>query len=137
MVRAPKENAGIFVLTVGLFSWLIPGGGYFLLKENKRAIIICVTILATFCMGLYIGSIGVIDPVGGRPWYMAQVLNSPIVFVLGYHTAGGGFPVFGRPGEIGQIYTSIAGLLNLLCIVNGVYLAHRSTMPKQGGQNAF
>ena len=38
--------------------------------------------------------------------------------------AAGTYPVYGRPAEIGQIYTSIAGLLNLLCIVNAVYMAH-------------
>ena len=37
---------------------------------------------------------------------------------------GGGFPVYGRPIEMGQIYTSTAGLLNLLCIVNAVYMAY-------------
>ena len=43
---------------------------------------------------------------------------------LGRITAAGDYPVYGRPNEIGQIYTSITGLLNLLCIVNAVYWAH-------------
>jgi len=51
-------------------------------------------------------------------------MNSPMVLALAHLTAGGGYPVYGRPNEIGQIYTSTAGLLNLLCIVNAVYLAH-------------
>ena len=52
------------------------------------------------------------------------MMNSPAVFFLGRLSVTGDYPVFGRPNEIGQIYTSIAGLLNLLCIVNAVYLAH-------------
>jgi hypothetical protein len=119
-----KENYTMFLLIVGLFAWLVPGAGHLLIKEKKRAIIIFTTIALTFCAGLYVGSIGVINPVGAKPWYVAQIMNSPIVAVLGYVVTTGDYSVFGRPNEIGQIYTSIAGLLNLLCIVNAVYLAH-------------
>ena len=133
MARVSKNNHGLFLLLVGLMSWLLPGGGYFLLKEKRRAMIVFVTVVLTFCTGLYVGSIGVVDPVRAWWWYIAQVMNSPIVFALGYHTSGGGYPVYGRPNEIGQIYTSIAGLLNLLCIVNAVYLAHLRKTGIQGG----
>ncbi len=124
MRRRSKEDYILFLLIVGLAGWLVPGGGHFLLKKEKQGIIIFTTIILTFCIGLYIGSIGVVDPVGSWPWYVAQIMNSPLVAVLGHVTAGGGYPVYGRPNEIGQIYTSIAGLLNLLCIVNAVYLAN-------------
>ena len=122
MVKLSKHIS--FLLILGLVGWFVPGAGYFLLKEKKRAIIIFATIVLTFCTGLYIGSIGVIDPIGSWSWYIAQVMTSPIIAVLGHLTAGGGYPVYGRPNEIGQIYTSIAGLLNLLCVINAVYLAH-------------
>ncbi len=128
-----KENHIPFLLVVGLLSWLVPGGGYFFLKEKKRAIIIFVTISLMFCTGLYVGSIGVIDSVRAKPWYAAQILNSPMVVAIGYFSAGGGYPVYGKPNEIGQIYTSIAGLLNLLCIVNAVYLAHLRRAEVSGG----
>jgi len=124
MARLSKENHVLFLLIVGLLGWFLPGAGHLLLKEEKRALIIFATITLTFCVGLYVGSIGVIDPVGAKPWYVAQIMNSPLVAVLGHLTAGGGFPVYGRPNEIGQIYTGVAGLLNLLCIINAVYLAH-------------
>ena len=121
-----KPDHVFVLLIVGLLGWLVPGGGHFFLRERKRSIIIFVTIVLTFCIGLYIGSVGVIDTVGATPWYVytAQIMTSPLVAMLGHLTAGGGFPVYGRPNEIGQIYTSTAGLLNLLCIVNAVYLAH-------------
>ena len=119
-----KETNPLFLIIIGLLSWLIPGGGYFLLNEKKRAVIIFLVIVLTFCIGLYVGSIGVIDSIDSKPWYVGQMMFSPTVAVLGYVTAGGGYQVYGRPNEIGQLYTSIAGLLNLLCIVNTVYLAH-------------
>jgi len=51
-------------------------------------------------------------------------MNSPVVMLLGQIGATGNYRVYGRANEIGQIYTSIGGLLNLLCIVNAVYMAH-------------
>lgn len=119
-----KEGHAVFLITVGLLAWFVPGAGHLMIKKLKHTIIIFVTIVLTFCVGIYIGSIGVINPVGAKPWYIAQIMNSPIVLMLGNITAQGGYPVYGRPSEIGQIYTSIAGLLNLLCIVNAVYWAH-------------
>jgi hypothetical protein len=124
MTRRVKDNQVMFMLAVGLLAWFVPGGGHLLLKKKKHAIIILVTIVLTFLIGIYVGSIGVINPVGAKPWYVAQMLNSPAVAILGYLSSTGAYPVYARPNEIGQIYTSVAGLLNLLCIVNAVYLAH-------------
>ena len=126
MARLSKEKQTLLLLIVGLLAWLVPGAGHFVLKERKRSIIIFVTVVLTFCIGIYIGSIGVINLFGTTPWYVvgAQIMNSPMVLVLGRLSAGGAYIVHGWPNEIGQIYTSTAGLLNLLCIVNAVYLAH-------------
>ena len=124
MAKRSKEGHIAFLLTVGLMGWFVPGAGHLMINEKKHAIIIFVTIALTFATGLYIGSIGVINPVGAKPWYVAQIMNTPAVAAIGHITATGNYPVYGRPNEIGQIYTSIAGLLNLLCIVNAVYWAH-------------
>ena len=113
-----------FSLAAGLAAWFVPGAGYLMLNEKKRAIIIFVTIVLTFGIGIYIGSIGVIDPIGSKFAYIGQIMNSPAVALIGRVTAGGGYPVYGRPSEIGQIYTVISGMLNLLCVVNVVYMAH-------------
>lgn len=119
-----KTNHVIMLVTAAVLSWLIPGGGYLWLNEKKRAVIIFTTVVATFLIGIYVGSIGVIDPVSSWPWFIAQIMNSPAVVIISKITAGGGFPSYGKPNEIGQIYTGIAGLLNLLCIVNVTYFAH-------------
>jgi len=121
-----------FLLMVGLLGWLIPGAGHFAINEKRRAIIIFVAIVLTFTVGLYVGSIGVINPITAKSWYVAQIMNTPFVAVLGHLTKIRGYCVFGKPNEIGQIYTSIAGLLNLLCIVNAVYMAHVGKVPPSG-----
>ena len=122
------EDAG-FCIMVGLAGWALPGAGHMMIGKKKHAIIICVAICLTFAIGLYVGSIGVIDFAGSWPWYIAQVMNSPAVMIINETTKSGAYQVYGRPLEVGQIYTSIAGLLNLLCIINAVYLAYIS---KQG-----
>jgi hypothetical protein len=135
MALRSREKQTLFLLIVGLLSWFVPGAGHLILKEKERAMIIFVTILVTFCIGIYVGSIGVINLYGATPWYVvgAQVMNSPMVLLLGRMTAGNAYPVYGWPNEIGQIYTSTAGLLNLLCIVNAVYLAYlRGIEPARG-----
>lgn len=130
MAPRSKESHILFLLIVGLVGWLVPGGGHAMLREKRHAIVIFATIVAMFLTGLYLGSIGVINPAGAKPWYLAQILNSPAVAALGHVASTGDYAVYGKPSEIGQIYTSIAGLLNLLCIVNAVYLAHlRGTAP--------
>ncbi|MBN1974697.1 MAG: hypothetical protein JW787_13745 [Sedimentisphaerales bacterium] len=124
MALQPKYKHVVFLIIVGLLGWAVPGAGHLAINKKTHAFIIFLTIAVTFIVGLYIGSLAVIDSVGSKPWYAAQVMNSPAVVILGHISSKGGYDVYGRPGEIGQIYTSIAGLLNLLCIVNAVYWAH-------------
>ena len=125
MAKGSNEYNLALPVLAGLTAWIIPGGGYYVLGDKKRAAIVCVTVLLTFGIGLYIGSVGVIDAIHAKPWYIAQLMNTPAVMLIGRYVARTqAYPVFGRPNEIGQIYTSIAGLLNLLCMVNVVYMAH-------------
>ena len=131
MAKDTGQNRWIFTVIVGLAAWAIPGAGHFIIKERKRAIVIFLTITLTFLTGLYIGSIGVIDPVGGRIWFFGQIMTSPSVGIIGNitetsvtETGEKTYTSLGHPGAIGQIYTSTAGLLNLLCILSSVYMAY-------------
>jgi hypothetical protein len=126
MPRHSKENKVLLLLIVGLLAWLVPGGGHFVLGEKKRAIIMFAAIILTFCTGLYIGSIGVIDLSDTSAIYVkaTQVMNPPVAVVLGHYTRGRNYSVYGWPNEIGQVYTMTSGLLNLLCVVNAVYLTY-------------
>jgi hypothetical protein len=129
-----KIKQVLFLFLVGILGWIVPGGGYFAINRKKHAFIIFFTIVITFTIGLYIGSVSVIDPAGSRPWFAAQMMNTPAVAAIGYFLPKNGNYVYGRPGEIGQIYTSITGLLNLLCIVNAVYLAHLIATKRTAGE---
>ena len=117
-------DKGLWLLIVGLAAWIIPGAGHFLIRERKRGIILFVVITSLFLLGIYAGSIGVVDWVTGRIWFYAQILFSPAVGIIGNITKNQNYPSYGRPCDIGQIYTAIAGLLNLLCILSAVYMAY-------------
>ncbi|MBC8481380.1 MAG: hypothetical protein H8D47_01780 [Planctomycetes bacterium] len=120
--RKPVE-----LIFIAVISWIIPGAGYWYIREKFRSTLIFFAISATFLIGLYLGSIAVIDPVGGKLWYIAQIMTSPLVAIIGRMTAAGGYFAYGRPNEIGQLYTSIAGLMNLFAVINCVYLAYSGT----------
>jgi hypothetical protein len=142
--KIDRLNHGLLLLAVAASGWAVPGAAYLLLGEKKRAVIVFITVTLTFTIGIYVGSIGVVDPVTdsvgilGRlnPWYLAQILNSPIVFLIGEATAAGAYTVYGKPQEIGQLYTSISGLLNLLCVISCIYMAHIGPGALEGGRDA-
>ena len=135
MNKRSDMDHGLLLLIVAVLAWAVPGAGHFFIKEKKRAAIIFVTITATFTVGLFIGSIAVVNPVGGGwPWYIGQMLTSPAVVLVGQvaqdatQVAPDGQIVklvsYGKPHDFGQIYTAIAGALNLLAILSAVYMAH-------------
>lgn len=140
MARPDKTDFAFLPLAAGLCAWLFPGAGHWLIGERKRAAVIAVFVTGLFVAGLYIGSIAVIDPTHDAISYYTQIPASPAVFYLnnlskqmGEGTPGGRMLVFGRPNEIGQIYTSVAGMLNLLCILSAILMADAQQRQKRGG----
>ena len=116
-----SAEQGLRLVIITLAAWMVPGAGHFLLRERKRGIILFVVITSLFVTGLFVGSIGVVDK---GIWFYAQILYSPAVGIIANITKSGNYMVYGRPCDIGQIYTGIAGLLNLLCVLSAVYMAY-------------
>lgn len=129
MTTKNKVDHGLLLIVVGLAAWAVPGGGHFIIKERKRGIIIFVTVTLTFLMGIYIGSIAVVNRVGAKPWYAAQIMTSPVVGLIANTVEVSvtednkpKYVSYGKSYDVGQIYTSVAGMLNLLCIISAVYM---------------
>lgn len=119
-----------FLVLVGFAGWWIPGMGHLLIGKKNAAGVIFGAIIFALIVGLWVGSIAVID--SHEPWYWAQMLISPFLGLLSYlNGTEYHISVFGKPREIGQIYTGVAGMLNLLCIVNAVYLGHIINIKKR------
>jgi hypothetical protein len=122
-----KMPAIAYLVLVGVAGWWIPGAGHWIIGRPKRAALIFFSIVFAFVLGIWLGSIAVIE----TPWFWAQILNSPAVAYLSHVSKVFGLVSYGKPRELGEIYTGIAGMLNLLCIVNAVYLAHCDTIKEQ------
>jgi hypothetical protein len=127
---------------VALAGWLVPGAGYWLIGQKKRAITCGVTIIAVFVLGILISGIrvvqapdmsapgGMLQRVLSRPWFIGQVLNGPMGIAaawtseqLAQSARFGKIEAKARLAEIGTLYTAVAGMLNLLTIIDS---AHRS-----------
>jgi len=129
-------NLGAFVV-----AWLCPGLGHVLLGEVKRGVVIGVTVGGLWLGGLLIGGISVIDVKDHFGWFLGQSATAPswVVNYLHQNLKGPGgqpplptgadlpyVPSYGRVHEQGVIYTALAGLLNLLCMVDVIYREPRA-----------
>jgi hypothetical protein len=130
MKQEIKLDNVIYLCLVGLAGWVVPGGGHLMVGRKDKAAVIFAGVVLAFAIGVYIGSVGVVNPVAEVLWYIPQMMVSPAVKLLGMMTVKNGIESFGKPNEIGQIYTSMAGMLNLLCVVNAVYLANLKVSAK-------
>ena len=119
-------------------AWLLPGLGHFILGEKTRGIILSLSIGCLWIGGLSIGGITVCDSVEHPYWFWAQMLMAPswavdhwlqslreaeLVYASLYE------PSFGRVSEQGILYTALAGLLNLLAIIDVIYRDPRHHQP--------
>lgn len=129
---------------VGFLAWLLPGLGHLFLGHRGRGIVFLVTVTATFWTGVAIGGAGgTVDPHERRLWFMAQSLaggNALAAFALHAHVerqyAGvqDATPVaHWASAEVGVHYTGVAGLLNLLVILDALALAEITSRRSKGG----
>lgn len=144
----PPPRTALWNLPAAVAAWLLPGLGHLMSGEVKRGIILAVAIGSLWVGGLLIGGIGVVQSKADngqvRPWFLGQMLIAPSLVVEythdRYRALYGGSepdpdpdkptlyePSYGRPHEIGTLYTALAGLLNLLAILDVAYRAPRST----------
>ena len=129
---------------VALAGWLLPGAGYWLIGQRTRAITVGITILLLFAFGVLISGIRVVQApdmtspgnvaqkILTRPWFIGQVLTGPVGIVSAYISDQlAQSPTYhaieakARLAEIGTLYTAVAGMLNLLTIIDASYRASR------------
>jgi len=121
---------------IALAEWIVPGLGYYLLGQRSRGITVGVTIFLLFLLGLLIGGIRVVDPpsLGGsgtvfnqvmqKPWFIGQALTGLPGVIAAIISQRGNLPVsHARVNEIGTLYTAVAGMLNLITIIDASYRA--------------
>jgi len=113
----------------GLLAWLLPGLGHLYIGDRKRGWVILVTIAVTFWGGVAIGGVRhTVNPSTKRLWFLAQI-------TAGSHTVAAHLlGELSRRGmdertiatdrwqavEIATVYTGVAGLLNVLVILDAL-----------------
>lgn len=138
---ARARPAPVWNFPAAVAGWLVPGLGHLLTGHTRRGLILLVCIGGLWLSGLLIGGISVFKSRSAdgavRPWYLGQAIVAPSIAVEythdRYRNQNAGYdplpddgavpyqPAYGRAYEIGTLYTTLAGLLNLLAVIDIVY----------------
>lgn len=126
--RPPEPQWHIAQAAAG---WFVPGLGHLLLGEKSRGIVIGLAILFVWLSGLLVGGISSVNRQEHPAWFAGQVMIAPSLLVDAYRSVGPKpkphdaqtyyVPSLGRPQELGLLMSTMAGLLNLLAIVDVAY----------------
>lgn len=136
MVESRELSPIVKVPVTGLLAWLVPGLGHIFAGERTRGLIILVTVGVTFWSGVAIGSVRqTVDPQRKKLWFMAQVCagtHTLAAYSWGEHARRGLneddlAPSRWSSVEVAMVYTGVAGLLNLLAIMDALVRADPST----------
>lgn len=134
---------------IAALGWLVPGLGYWLIGEKRRALYAGVAILLVFVSGILISGVRCIDVPGydyngnlrqrngkslimgapvaailDKPWYIPQIMAGPITIgssVWSVKVSPTYSKATARLFDIGTLYTAVAGMLNLLVIIDSAY----------------
>ena len=123
----------------GFLAWLVPGTGHLYLGERRRGVIFLVVIAATFWGGVAIGGVSTtVRPREKTAWFLAQIsTGGHALAALGWKKALGDHQTTysWRADEVGVVYAGVAGLLNLLVILDALARAE-ITVPASSGRPA-
>jgi TM2 domain-containing membrane protein YozV len=137
-VKSPSDtrSASIPWPFAAILAWALPGLGHFIIGQKRRGIIIGSTLISLFIAGLLIGSIDVVDSRRDTLWFAGQAMLGPIAIAVDFLHASldaSGIPhppteisspiyftSIGRVNELGTLYCTLAGVLNLLAILDVV-----------------
>ena len=118
-----------------VLAWLWPGAGHLYLGQKRRGRLIMFGVLFLFVSGVFIGGIDSIDRKDDRLWFIAQGLCGPMAFAVDlvnqtvvkrlpdeqrYRAVG-----INKPNETGTLFSAMAGLMNLIAILDAMFFAPR------------
>ncbi len=125
-------------------AWLVPGLGHWWIGEKHRGVIFFIVITATFWTGVAVGGVrSTVTPRDNGLWIAAQICAGPQALgVLAYSntlaTNADLSQQYKAPwpaADIGVVYAGVAGLLNLLVILDALSRTERAqaSRPRRGG----
>lgn len=129
------QNEETFQPLAGLMAIVFPGLGHGVLGDWKRAGLICLGVMGLFLGGMLIGGIDVVDRRDDKWWFVLQAGVGPTAFLTNsihqnrVRVNGESDPSnqsLGRVNEVGSLYAGMAGLLNLIAIIDATWHAPAS-----------
>ena len=115
---AQSPNQGFVYLPL-IAGWLIPGAGHFLLGKWVRGLLLAVSIIAMFALGLamqgklFTSTQDILDILS-----MAGDLGNGLLYFLGRTAGWGSQPVQTTIADYGTKFIVVAGLLNIISAVD-------------------
>jgi hypothetical protein len=123
--RVPGEKSSLPALVL-LAGWLVPGAGHLLLGKWIRALLLFISILSMYLIGLglagkvYTPNTGdILDMLG-----FAGQLGSGVLYVLARIFGWGATSVVNTLADYGTKFLVVGGLLNLIAAVDAHSLAN-------------
>ena len=140
-----KPNAGVLAVCV-------PAAGHLRLGQPRRALMIFVGVAWLFLGGLLIGGVDVVDREEDFWWFVGQAGVGPAAYAVNaWHqslksddpppSAGADWfetndPArtrsLGHPNEIGALWATIAGMLNVIAIIDATWHAPATRRRRKG-----
>lgn len=113
-------------VSAGALAWVVPGAGHLALGRRRKALLFFLLIVGTLISGWLIGERGNIFFERGRYHVLPQMGAGVITFVLSLgRTSAEPKTTVMHFFEIGTLYTMVAGLLNVLAVMDAVVTSIR------------
>jgi len=140
---APTGDATARAIIAGGLAWLLPGLGHWYLGHKHRAIIFLIVTSVTFWAGVAIGGVRTtVTPRDNGPWIAAQLCMGPEALVALYMSNNLALDAMkaGEPNKykaswpssnISVVYAGIAGMLNVLVMIDAIARADGSAHPEE------
>ena len=129
-------------------AWLIPGLGHVLIGQGLRGLILFFTITGLFVSGVVLGGVDVFDRSKHAIVFFSQAAIAPTIpasiMLRTLKATTSDFrpdnhppytPALGKSEEQGSLFTGVAGLLNMLAIMDVFYREPRRRSHKKTGTN--
>ena len=122
---APVENAGLMSVLAPAVAWLVPGAGHMIQKRWIRGLLLFVSIVTLFLLGLamqgriykanggdILDILGFVGDVGAGGLYILTLANDWGQGAIAYATA-----------DYGTKFMIVAGLLNFIAVADAYHIA--------------
>ena len=115
-----REKISQRMIVLGLLTWLVPGAGHWYLGQRWRAVTVFAGITLAFLTGIVIGGADTtVDLEGNTAWFFGQVwAGGYTLLTVAIGELSSAKSSYGKTLDLATIYTGIAGLLNILVILD-------------------